>query len=714
MSFLLKNSVHSTLLESVYNDLLSRRSNYHYFVGKVIEWSDPSNPEAPVDTQKYEYDTRNNIISVKRVNITDASYVIRRIDWEPNEVYDQYDGNYSLNNVSSTGATSLQDADFYVLTEDFNVYKCLFNNDGALSTIKPTGTDLLPITTADGYVWKFMYTVPPSLRKRFLTGAFMPVQKSIQNRFYSDGQIENLIIDNNGSGYSGNTALQLTVVGEFLGGGPNANAILKPVLSNSGSFLDVRVENKGLNYRTANIVISDINLSGTSLYKNLSNIRLYDTGFGYDTNVKSNTTVVISTSGSPQPNSNAVVQLVYGNNVVSDINILNPGSGYTQPVISNTTVTISTSGVYQPTTNATANLNFATSAILQPVLSNNQIQSVLITDPGVSYSANISTLISTIGDGTGVSLLPYINDNGELEDVIILNRGNGYTYLDVQVVGQGTGANVIAELSEGDTNTLQSDVELSAIKGAIYAVRITNGGNNYSNANVTIVGDGTGFTANAVVSNVGTITNIIVSSPGVNYTYANVVITGDGVGANAEAILAPENGHGFNAVRELYSNSIMFYSTINNEKINGVDVNNDYRQFGIIKNLKQFANSRTFANVTGTSCYLVTLSTLSLSTGNTLSSDTVLELVSDTSRNFEVIEVIVPNNQVLLLDKNNYLVKVGDTLNDNFTDSNFVVTSVDKYPSIDKFSGEMIFIDNRTSISYSDQQLVTFRTVITL
>ena len=59
--------------------------------------------------------------------------------------------------------------DFYVMTDDYNVYKCLSNNDttsggivGTTSTVKPTGTGTSIISTADGYKWKFMYQISDS------------------------------------------------------------------------------------------------------------------------------------------------------------------------------------------------------------------------------------------------------------------------------------------------------------------------------------------------------------------------------------------------------------------------------------------------------------------------------------------------------------------------------------------------------------------------
>ena len=68
------------------------------------------------------------------------------------------------------------------MTDEFNVYKCLANNDttsggavGTTSTVKPTGTGTSIIATADGYKWKFMYQISASDALKFVTPNYIPV-----------------------------------------------------------------------------------------------------------------------------------------------------------------------------------------------------------------------------------------------------------------------------------------------------------------------------------------------------------------------------------------------------------------------------------------------------------------------------------------------------------------------------------------------------------
>jgi hypothetical protein len=524
MTFLLKDKFHQSLSETLYNEFLSRRSNYYYFIGKAVEWNNPAVPDTPDATQEYEYYTRNNILSVKRITVNDISLVANRVDWAANTVYDYYDGNYSESYPAFSGATNIKEANYYVLTSTFNVYKCIFNNNDAQSTVQPTGSDPTPVTTADGYIWKYLYTIPLSLRNRFLTTAYMPVQRAVTNAFYSNGQISSIVIDNAGNNYT------------------NAN-----------------------------------------------------------------TTIVVT------------------------------------------------------------------------------------------------------GNGTGANLSPFINGSGQLQDIIINAKGIGYTFANLAINGDGSNANAYVNLTVGGLNTLQSIVELSAINGSIYSFRVNNVGSGYSYANVVVAGDGSNFVGNVILTN-NTVSYIAVSNPGVGYTYANVSITGDGANANVSAILSPYGGHGRDAIGELNADTIMLTTTINNDKNHNLTVNNDYRQFGIIKDLNGYNSTSSFANVNGSGAFLVTMDTITGLDRDLLLSHTA----TGSTRYFEIIEYRTNTKQLLLSNLNNHELEANDVLTDVTTNLNYVVVSVDKTPDINKFSGDLLFIDNRTSVSYNDQQLVTLRTVIKL
>lgn len=709
MPFLLKETIHQSLAETLYNEIISRRSLYYYFIGNILNWEDELVPSTPVDTSGYEKFTRDGIISVKKINLRDVSLVVPRINWQANVVYDQYD-DYSSTVTSASGATSLKDSNFYVLNSDYNVYKCLYNNEGANSTVEPSSTDFIPINTSDGYKWKFLYTIPLASRNKFLTEDYMPVQRAVNSGYYANGEISSVVILESGSGYFSNTLTTLTVEGSFLGGNGNSIANLTPVLNQSGEFIDVLIDSPGSNYKSATIVINDYQGTGTSLYKGVSNVRIFSVGSNYYNNVVNNTSVTISTTGVKQPTSNAQASLIFSNNVLVDVVIINPGSGYDSNVVSNTSIVISTSGNSQPSSNATANLFFNSTAVIKPIIYQGRIEAVVIEDPGTSYSSNILTTVSVNGDGVGAVFTPYVNSAGEVEDIIIENRGYGYTYAELSISGPGTGANAITNLSQyTDLETIQSVVEITAVDGAIHNIRINEAGDSYSHANIIILGDGQGFAGNVVIEN-NSIAKITIDDYGSGYSFANIVINGDGANSNLTAILSPPGGHGKDAVSELFCDAIMLTSSINNDKNHGYYIDNDFRQFGIIKDLKRYNSGLAFDNVIGSSCFLVTCN----SGFTNLTRDKVLySNIDGVLRYFEVVEV--PSiDKALILDKNNYSLTSGYVLTDITSEQSYTINLVDKTPDINKNTGKLLYIDNRTSVSYTDQQLVTFKTVIRL
>ena len=94
-------------------------------------------------------------------------------------------GSTSVRKTSNSGATTLFDSNFYVLSSARNVYKCLDNNGGATSTDEPTGVSTSVITTTDSYKWKFIYTLSVINKANFLSTRFYG---SFANSKYSSDQ----------------------------------------------------------------------------------------------------------------------------------------------------------------------------------------------------------------------------------------------------------------------------------------------------------------------------------------------------------------------------------------------------------------------------------------------------------------------------------------------------------------------------------------------
>ena len=206
--------MHTTIADSIYSNIVSKSSKYYYFLGKTVPYTivnGVEQVETPLSTYNYELSTRREIISIKEITENDISFVIPRVDWTTGTIYDHYDDTFVAYNSSNvlvstaySGATTIVDANFYVLTDEYNLYICLDNNNNSLSTVKPIGYDTLPFVTADGYKWKFVMNIPTSLRVKFLTSFYIPVTTAINNIFYNNGAIDTVTIDESGSGYLAN------------------------------------------------------------------------------------------------------------------------------------------------------------------------------------------------------------------------------------------------------------------------------------------------------------------------------------------------------------------------------------------------------------------------------------------------------------------------------------------------------------------------------
>ena len=149
--------------------------NVYLFIGKTLPWSDENSPPTPVDCVQDQVQAFQNMMSLKLIGLSSVSLVIPRNDWTTGIVYSQYSDAVDLFDPNSSPPP------FFVISDQLNVYMCLNNNKGALSTIQPTGTATTPITVADGYQWKYMYTVSSADVLNFVTNNWVPVDTLITN-----------------------------------------------------------------------------------------------------------------------------------------------------------------------------------------------------------------------------------------------------------------------------------------------------------------------------------------------------------------------------------------------------------------------------------------------------------------------------------------------------------------------------------------------------
>lgn len=246
-----------TFIESVSAE---GEANLYMTFGKSVPWPAEQVPPIPDTSVTSFNEIWRNMIGGKKVSGADLSLCIPRFDWVPGTVYSEYDDQLDSKTLKSSNNK------FYVITDDFNVYKCLYNNKGAVSIVKPTLTPIYePFQTADKYIWKYMYSVSTQDQLKFTSSEFIPVKTlkvedgSTQWRVQNNsvvGALHVCKITASGLGYSSND-IYVQIIGD--GTGANAFAV-RDVATNTIS--EIVVDNEGSGYSRANVRIIAGNGSG--------------------------------------------------------------------------------------------------------------------------------------------------------------------------------------------------------------------------------------------------------------------------------------------------------------------------------------------------------------------------------------------------------------------------------------------------------------------
>lgn len=727
---LLKFSLKTNIVKSIISEIVSNISHYYYVYCHPGSWTDETRQEQVSDSFEYETNTRNEAIFYKQIDANDVCAVIPRINWAAGYVFDMYD-EYSSDKPAFSGATSLENAEFYCLTDDYNVYKCLFNNNNGPSSARPTGTSTEAITLDDGYIWKYMYTIPLSVRNKFLTSTTMPVVTALSNQFYSKGSIVSFTIENPGKKYP---ITSYKVIGfRIIDGGSGYTSTPSIVISNPDqsegvpatvgtvtitagqiSQVTVNAQGSGYSYPPTIAISGGGAIRGATLEPIVERIStVYTTlevvGDGYlEENPYQLDSIDIVSGGSGYqsvqflftdpdlPNGvKAVANGIITNGSVTGIDISNVGYGYSKPFYS------------------TLQDSNASNIVL--------IQATPITGQTASgFTFRVNTKKNE------AQLIPLINANGEIESIYISKPGLGYTYATVNVVTSldkpntpdFEEASILLNFGIGDIESRQSTVELTAVPGAIHAIKVDDSGFGYTAVpSVSIIGDGEGATATAVLSETGSISKINVNTIGSGYSKATVVISGAAASpATAHAIISPKGGHGKDAVSELYSKTVVLHGSLSKEKNKGFVSTNDYRQVCIVKNPKVFEKETNLRSVTASTCF-VAIGTKGQSGFSQIQQDDMLYYTDaelNKTYSFRVIEKNVDysstESALLLSYLDNKIPSAGSTFSK--IGAAFNCTSI-TLPDVNKFSGDMLTIDNRLKFSPSAQQIVVITNSIT-
>ena len=251
-------------------------------VAGVYRKADENNAPAPLDNQEEKYRIYRELIAAKKIGSDNVISVVTRYNWNTavNPVFDMYKPDYSAAPAtggtakqSDTGQNTLGASKFYVMNNNYEVFKCIYNKEDVSANNNASD---MPVTTAnyangiftgpnDGYRWRYLYTMTTSQVMDFLSSDFMPVG-TYAGPAAVDGAIDTVLISSAGSGLPANktgaNALYAPINGDGSGG------VVKFETDGSGSITSIEVTAAGTGYTfgTVSLVTGTGTLAGGDAY----------------------------------------------------------------------------------------------------------------------------------------------------------------------------------------------------------------------------------------------------------------------------------------------------------------------------------------------------------------------------------------------------------------------------------------------------------------
>jgi hypothetical protein len=309
------------------------KRNLYVFIGKNDEWDDENAPDEVSVTDLSDMTTLDNIISMKRVTQNDCRLAVKRYNWLSGQVYSPYSD--VLDPLSPLGPTSYPHP-YYVFTEDNNIYKCINNNNGGTSTIKPVGVSPSVTSLADGYVWKYMGSLEAS-DVYFLSRDFVPVKYKTFDDNSPQWSVQQSATRNSISAFNilkqqGTFGLN-PVVDVVTTDTPTieCEAHVSKNLDNTLKQIIVDVPGEGY-FTKPEAIVKNAGTSGsgatvasvTVVNGEITNIELGDAGSGYTGGA---ICIIVDDGGEPTTDATISVD-VSPSNTISEINVTDGGSGY--------------------------------------------------------------------------------------------------------------------------------------------------------------------------------------------------------------------------------------------------------------------------------------------------------------------------------------------------------------------------------------------------
>ena len=274
---------------------------------------------------------------------------------------------------------------------------------------------------------------------------------------------------------------------------------------------------------------------------------------------------------------------------------------------------------------------------------------------------------------------------------------------------EGSGSNAF--------ETQQVSIQDSAIGGQIIGITLDSGGAGYgsSTPNITIRGNGTSASATATLSG-GSVVKIEMDNEsaglGSGYDYAEIIFDGSpSKPAKAKAVISGRAGIGADPRDDLKANSIMLNIKPDGNVSNTFVIGNSFRQIGVFKNpeLTDSASAGGAINdVSEKSMRSVGVaSSTGFTVGNLMSND------SSPSTDAFIDEVVGNRIYFHQNDSSGFgTFNSGQTLTSGAASTTISIADTDS--SMDRYSGELLYMENRASVLRDAAQQEDIKVIITV
>ena len=443
-------------------------------------------------------------------------------------------------------------------------------------------------------------------------------------------------------------------------------------------------------------------------------------------NAYANSIDMFATSG--MSNANGTVNVVAGNTTVVGSN-----TTFLLNYSNNSLITIPGDNVYVlPQTREIINVVSNTIITVNSAFTSNAVanipQQTINTSPYYYKNFYVRNTYDQVfvclnnNNGIASNSMPQLSLGGQLPSNPYITTADGYLWKYLYTISGGYKQSFFT--TQWMPVITDTTVYLAATDGRLDIINITNGGSGYNNVAASfstpilvVTGDGSGANLTAQVDANGTIYGINILNGGSGYTTATITANAgaNGVNANLQAVIGPQGGWGSNAATELGATNLMISVNLvdtENATIPTVDAYGDYFTYRQVLLIDSPIVTAT-GNVANSVNYDMTTVVQVSSNGNFHMNDTVWQsntgLQSNAFFTATVVWFDTSTNQLHLNNLNGTF----STLSSLYSSRGVATTSVSEVsPSINLFSGKLMYIENRAAVTRSPGQTENIKLIL--